>query len=99
MRSVGTRNQTSSFPRSAWERLIHRSAVIQEDAERPKNRSHAERGNEKPDILVPTLRVGTSDSPLCGDSRGRGASEEPFPRGAWERETRHPRSHAPRGNV
>jgi hypothetical protein len=66
--SVGTR--TFSFPRSAWECLLGRSASGKcqsssrlsllsfslQDAERPCRHSHAERGNEN--VLVPTLRVG-----------------------------------------
>ncbi len=37
-----------SFPRSAWECILWRSAsrLLERDAERPGRRSHAERGND-----------------------------------------------------
>jgi hypothetical protein len=44
--SIRLTREKFSFPCSAWERLIHRSAVIEEDAERPKIRYDAEHRNE-----------------------------------------------------
>ncbi len=64
------RDRLISFPRSAWERHLRRSAssardrcfAHRADAERPRRHSHAERGNEAAQILVSAV-VDARESP------------------------------------
>jgi excinuclease ABC subunit A len=77
----------SSFPRSAWERTARRSASQTRHAERPRPRSHAERGNEEASFSAARPASGSFDKLLGAERMDKVIEIDQSPIGRTPRST------------